>query len=135
MRIHDDGRGHRSREAVDGLQGPLPLRRHPPLEQKALQKGGDFEQPLQVHEHWHMDITFVHVRGIPTTWSPSSTGIAGSLSHGGLFMTMEAGDVGIVQQKALEAFPLARPWFVTDNGKQFVGKDSSSSSPCTATSM
>ena len=28
-------------------------------------KGTGFEQPLQIHEHWHMDITYVHIRGKP----------------------------------------------------------------------
>lgn len=42
MRIHDDGCGHRPREAVDGLQGPLSLRRHSPLEQEAVPEGRRF---------------------------------------------------------------------------------------------
>ena len=86
-------------------------------------KGGGFEQPLRVHEHWHMDITCVHARGHPYYMITIIDGCSRFIVAWGLFATMEAGDVGIVQQRAKEAFPQARPRYVTDNGRQFVGKE------------
>ena len=90
---------------------------------KPSRKGGGFEQPLLVHEHWHMDITYVHVRGRPYYMITVIDGCSRFIVSWELFATMEARDVGIVQQKALEAFPQAHPRFITDNGKQFVGKE------------
>jgi transposase InsO family protein len=86
-------------------------------------KGGGFEQPLRVHEYWHMDITYVHARGHPYYMITIIDGCSRFIVAWGLFATMEAGDVGIVQQRAREAFPQARPRHVTDNGRQFVGKE------------
>ena len=90
---------------------------------KPSRKGTGFEQPLRVHEHWHMDITCVHVRGKPYYMITIIDGCSRFIVAWRLFCTMEASDVGIVQQLALERFPEARPRFITDNGKQFVGKE------------
>ena len=86
-------------------------------------KGTGFEQPLQIHEHWHMDITYVHIRGKPYYMITIIDGCSRFIVAWRLFCTMEASDVGIVQQLALECFPEAHPRFITDNGKQFVGKE------------
>lgn len=90
---------------------------------KASRKGTGFEQPLRVHEHWHMDITYVHIRGKPYYMITIIDGCSRFIVAWRLFGTMEASDVGIVQQPALERFPEAHPRFVTDNRKQFVGRE------------
>lgn len=86
-------------------------------------RGAGFEQPLLVHEHWHMDITYVHIRGRPYYMITIIDGCSRFIVAWRLFCTMEARDVGVVQQLALERFPEAHPRFITDNGKQFVGRE------------
>ena len=44
---------------------------------------------------------------------------------------MKENDVAIVQQTALEKIPGVHPRYITDNGKQFTGKEFQYSSPYT----
>lgn len=86
-------------------------------------RGSGFEQPLRAHEHYHMDISYVKVGERFYFLICVLDGYSRSIVHWELRETMTEIDVGIVQQGALERFPEARPRFITDNGKQFTGRE------------
>ena len=86
-------------------------------------KGSGFSQPLEPHEHWHMDIAYVNIRGTFYYMCSVLDGLSRYIVHWEIRESMTEADVEIVLQRAREAFPQARPRIITDNGPQFVARD------------
>ena len=86
-------------------------------------KGTGFQQPLTIHEHWHVDISYVNVRGTFYYLISVLDGASRYLVHWELRESMTEADVEITLQRAKESFPDARPRIITDNGPQFIAKD------------
>jgi len=86
-------------------------------------KGKGFQQPLQPHEHWHMDISYVNVCGTFYYLISVLDGCSRYLVHWELRESMTEQDVEIVLQRARENFPGLAPRIITDNGPQFIAKD------------
>ena len=86
-------------------------------------KGKGFEQPLRVHEHWHVDISYVNVCGTFYYLCSILDGCSRFIVHWELREAMTEADVEIVLQRARELFPEARPRIITDNGPQFIARD------------
>ena len=89
----------------------------------STKKGTGFKQPLEPHQHWHMDIAYVRISGIYYYLISILDGFSRSIVHWDLREKMTDQDVGLVQQVAIEKYPNAKPRFITDNGKQFVGRE------------
>ena len=96
------------------------LRRWAP---KPSRKGSGFEQPLAVHEHWHIDISYINVHGTFYYLCAVLDGASRYLIAWSLRESMTETDVEIVLQQAREKFPDARPRIISDNGPQFIAKD------------
>jgi len=90
---------------------------------KASKKGSGFEQPLRPHEQWHTDISYVKVGDVFFFLICVLDGHSRFIVSWDMRGAMTDKDVGVVVQKAVEAFPGERPRVITDNGKQFVGKE------------
>jgi len=90
---------------------------------KPSKKGTGFRQPLTPHEHWHVDISYVNICSTFYYLCSVLDGCSRYLVHWELRESMRERDVEIVLQRAREAFPLATPRIITDNGPQFVAKD------------
>jgi putative transposase len=86
-------------------------------------KGTGFEQPLKPHEHWHTDISYIKIMGIYYYLVCILDGYSRFIIHWDIRVSMSDFDVGVVQQRAIEKFSGSRPRMITDNGKQFVGKE------------
>jgi transposase InsO family protein len=96
------------------------LRRWAP---KPSRKGTGFEQPVAVHEHWHIDISHINVHGTFYSLCAVLDGASRYLIAWSLRASMTEADVEIVLQQAREKFPHARPRIISDNGPQFIAKD------------
>ena len=90
---------------------------------KPSRKGKGFEQPLVIHEHWHIDITYIHVAHKHCFLTTVIDGCSRYIVVSRLTERMEDTDIGIAVQLAHERFPDARPRVISDNGAQFVGKE------------
>jgi putative transposase len=90
---------------------------------RATRKGKGFEQPLQAHEHWHMDVSYLNVCGTFYYLCSVIDGASRYIVHWEIREAMKESDVEMILQKALEQFPGARPRIISDNGPQFVAKD------------
>lgn len=90
---------------------------------KASCKGQGFEQPLEPHEHWHIDISYVRIRERFYFLICVLDGCSRFIVHWDLRPDMNEEDVAIVVQAAKEKVPEARARVISDNGKQFVGKE------------
>jgi transposase InsO family protein len=90
---------------------------------KPSRKGTGFVQPLQPHEHWHVDISYLNIGGTFYSLCSVIDGASRYIVHWDLRSSMTEADVEIILQAALEKFPGARPRIISDNGPQFIAKD------------
>lgn len=90
---------------------------------KESRKGKGFEQPLQPHEHWHVDISYINLCGTFYYLCGVLDGCSRYLLHWEIRESMKEFEVEIVIQRAREKFPGVRPRIISDNGPQFVAKD------------
>ena len=92
-------------------------------EKKPSQKGKGFAQPLAPHAHWHIDVSYLNLSGTFYYLCSILDGYSRYIVHHEIREQMTEQDVEIIVQRALEAFPDARPRIISDNGPQFVAKD------------
>ncbi len=90
---------------------------------KPSRKGTGFEQPLQPHAHWHVDVSYLNISGTFYYLCSVLDGASRYVVHWDIRERMTEVDVEIVLQVAREKFPDARPRIISDNGPQFIAKD------------
>lgn len=86
-------------------------------------KGTGFVQPLQPHQHWHVDVSFLNIAGTFYFLCSVLDGCSRFIVNWEIRDKMEESDVEIILQCAREAHPGATPRIITDNGPQFIAKD------------
>jgi hypothetical protein len=94
-----------------------------PWNGKASKKGTGFIQPLQPHEHWHPDVSYINICGTFYYLCSVLDGCSRFIVHWDIRESMTEADIEIILEHAKEAFPLARPRIISDNGPQFIAKD------------
>lgn len=86
-------------------------------------KGTGFVQPLQPHEHWHIDISYINVAGTFYYLCSILDGCSRFIVHWELRESMKEADVELVIERARERFPDRKPRIISDNGPQFIAGD------------
>ncbi len=86
-------------------------------------KGAGFVQPLQPHEHWHIDVSYLNIAGTFYFLCSILDGCSRFIVHHEIREKMEESDVQTIIQRAREAYPDAKPRIISDNGPQFIAKD------------
>ena len=90
---------------------------------KPSKKGTGFIQPLQPHQEWHIDVTYVNLSGTFYYLCSVLDGFSRYIVHWEIREAMKEADVELIVQKALETFPGVHPKLISDNGPQFLAKD------------
>lgn len=90
---------------------------------KPSKKGTGFEQPLQPHEHWHIDVSYINISGTFYYLCSVLDGFSRSIVHWDLREAMTEADIEIILQAAKEKYPAAKPRIISDNGPQFIARD------------
>jgi len=90
---------------------------------QASGKGTGFEQPLRTHEHWHVDVSYLNIRGTFYYLCSVLDGASRYIVHWEIRTEMKEADVEIILQRAREKHPEAKPRIISDNGPQFIAKD------------
>jgi len=85
--------------------------------------GNGFHQPSTAHRHWHIDFTYINLSGIFHFLCAILDGHSRAIIAWDIAPTMTSKDAQIVLQRAREAYPDAHPKIISDNGKQFVGRE------------
>lgn len=90
---------------------------------KESKKGTGFVQPLEAHEHWHIDISYINICGTFYYLCSILDGFSRSIVHWEIREAMKESDVEIILQRGREKYPDTRPRIISDNGPQFIAKD------------
>src|SRR5439155_20595982 len=76
---------------------------------KPSRKGTGFEQPLQPHQHWHIDISYINLSGTFYYLCSILDGFSRFLVHWDLRESMRETDVEVILQRAKEKYLEAKP--------------------------
>jgi transposase InsO family protein len=87
---------------------------------KPSRKGTGFEQPLQPHQHWHIDVSYINLSG---TFYYLCSGRSRSIVHWDLRESMKESEIEMILERAKEKYPEAKPRIISDNGPQFIARD------------
>jgi len=90
---------------------------------KPTKKGTGFVQPLQPHEHWHVDVSHLNIAGTFYFLCSVLDGCSRYLVHFEIREHMQEIDVETILQRAREKFPDVHPRIITDNGPQFIAHE------------
>ena len=90
---------------------------------KPSRKGTGFEQPLQPHQHWHIDLSYINLCGTFFYLCSVLDGFSRFLVHWDLRESMREPDVEVILERAKEKYPQAKPRIISDNGPQFIARD------------
>jgi putative transposase len=90
---------------------------------KPSKKGTGFEQPLQAHQHWHIDVSCINISGTFYYLCSVLDGYSRSIVHRDLRESMTEAEIEIILQGAKEKYPEAKPRIISDNGPQFIARD------------
>jgi putative transposase len=88
---------------------------------KPSKKGTGSEQPLAVHQHWHIDVSYINISG--TFYCSILDGCSRYIVNWDLRESISEADIEIILQAAKEKYPEARPRIISDNGPQFIAND------------
>ena len=91
--------------------------------QRPSGKGKGFDQPLEPHEHWHIDIAYINVAGTFYYLCTVLDGCSRAVIHWDIREAMTERDVECVVQRARELHPGTAARVISDNGPQFIARD------------
>jgi putative transposase len=100
---------------AEGLIGPRPP--------TVSTKGTGFVQPIEPHDHWHIDFSYINISGTFYYLCTVLDGCSRAILAWDIRPQMTTADAEITLQRAREAFPQACPRVISDNGPQFIAKD------------
>lgn len=86
-------------------------------------KGTGFVQPLQPHQEWHVDVSYLNIAGTFYFLCSILDGYSRFIVHWDIRDKMEEADVQSIILRAREKFPGVHPRIISDNGPQFIAKD------------
>jgi putative transposase len=86
-------------------------------------KGSGYVQPLQPHQEWHVDVSYLNIAGTFYFLCSILDGYSRFIVHSEIREKMEEIDVETIVQRAREKFPGQKPRIISDNGPQFIAKD------------
>lgn len=89
----------------------------------ATRKGTGFQQPLAAHEHWHIDVSYLNIRGTFYYLASVLDGMSRSIVHFEIHESMTEPQIELILQRAREKFPGVTPRVISDNGPQFIAND------------
>ena len=90
---------------------------------KPSKKGQGFVQPLNPHEHWHIDVSYINICGTFYYLCSILDGCSRYIVHWEIRESMKESEVELIIQRGREKYPEAKPRIISDNGPQFIAKE------------
>jgi putative transposase len=84
---------------------------------KLSHRGTGFEQPLQPHQHWHIDVSYINVCGTFYYLCSILDGFSRFIVHWDLRESMREADIEVILQRAGEKHPEAKPRIISTMGR------------------
>ncbi len=121
--IHDARRRRRGGESDQrmarvGARGTVVA-----VERQAVEEGHGFEQPLAVHQHWHIDVSYINISGTFYYLCSILDGCSRYIVNWDLRESMTEADIEVILERAKELHMEAKPRIISGNGRQFIAKD------------
>lgn len=85
-------------------------------------KGKGYHQPERPHRDWHIDVSYINIRGTFYYMCSILDGYSRYVVHWEIRESMKEAEVEIILQRAKEKYPEETPKIISDNGPQFVSK-------------
>ena len=92
-------------------------------ERESSKKGTGFVQPLNPHEHWHIDVSYINIQGAFYYLCAILDGYSRYIVHWEIRESMKESEIEIIMERAKERFPGERPRIISDNGPQFISNN------------
>jgi transposase InsO family protein len=80
-------------------------------------------KPTTIHEHWHIDISYIKVKGVFYFFVMILDGYSRYILGWELMPDMLGSSVENFVQKVREKYPSCSPKLISDNGPQFISRD------------
>lgn len=90
---------------------------------KPSSKGKGFKGPKRAHEHWHIDVSYINIRGTFYYLCSILDGYSRYIVHWEMRESMTEADIEIILQRACEKYTEEKPRIISDNGSQFIARD------------
>jgi len=90
---------------------------------KTSSKNKGFNQPERPHKQWHIDISYINIKGTFYYLCTIIDGYSRYIVHWEIKERMREIDVEIMLQRALEKFKEEKPQIISDNGPQFISRE------------
>jgi transposase InsO family protein len=90
---------------------------------RSSSKGKGFTQPLEPHEQWHTDVSYINIRGTFYYFSAVLDGCSRAMLHWQLSTNMREEDAEMLLQETKELYPHGTPRLITDNGPCYIAHD------------
>jgi hypothetical protein len=95
-----------------------------PWNGKASKKGTGFHQPEKPYDHWHIDVSCLNICGTFYYLCGVLDGLSRAIVHWEIRESMTGAEIELILQRAREKHPGATPRIISDNGPQFIARDS-----------
>lgn len=90
---------------------------------KPSKKGTGFQQPLQAHQHWHIDMAYINIAGTFYYICTILDGFSRKIVHWDIRDSMTEQEVECILERGRELNPGVKPRVISDNGPQFIARD------------
>ena len=94
---------------------------------QSSRKGTGFTQPTRAHAHWHVDITYINIKGTFFYLVSILDGYSRAILHHEIHSSMTQQQVQIAVERAREKYlgkkKGGRTRVISDNGPQFIARD------------
>lgn len=90
---------------------------------RMVNAGAGFQQTDQIHQPWHIDISYVNIKGTFLFLITVMDRYSRKILHHELRRSIKQYDIQLTLQRVVEKYPDARPVLISDNGKQFLVKE------------
>jgi transposase InsO family protein len=90
---------------------------------KPSKKGTELHQPIVAHEHWHIDVSNLNIRGTFYFCATILDGFSRSVVHWDIRPELKELDVEAILQFAKEQYPESLPRIISDHGPQSIVND------------
>jgi putative transposase len=86
-------------------------------------KGKGFTQPSHSHQHWHIDVSYLNIKGTFYYFCGIIDGYSRYIVHWEIRESMTEREIEIIIQRAKEKFSHVTPRIISDNGPQFIARE------------